>query len=690
MLKRISIVAMAAVMTVCGGAQAQGQGGGKSGRMLAGLPENGIRWQSTWVGGFRVGVMRPGRWFEGGKVAQENLQERDVALGEALKLTVFVGNELERDQVLPAVYCRVQQEDGAGEWKGYLLRLEYATFNAASQAEDRQEWKAVKRKARAPFEGAQENQLVKSRTVVKAFELDLRDWFEVTEEGHYRVSLEMDARTSGVGALAKEAREYRLFDVGINPLDLEPVRDGRNVPMKEGVEERLRGMILAGKPAEEGEGAGKLNLEGGLPNFWPRGYRWANGAGDESEVELLCVTNARQASELDAFEVGSVRAGLEGRIAAEKRYALKLYLAGVAAGKGSQAAGLVLLEGMKNTDRRVVKNVSRSIWVGLMESDGKPADWLVELAMVVIGDTRKATVPGDRQGGPGGGGTVGYVSQQEVELTGALGDLKCARAIPFLIQQVKERQSPEAMSALGKIGGGNDCLLEVLAATQGQVRMMYGTLEPRTFSSAVWALGQLKEKRAAPILLKRMCAPSVIEALEKIGDESVIAALEKVVVDGKGVQVTGSDANVDQGCVSAAKIALAALKPGDTTAQYWALMEDQTMGEFAHHDVLWRIAALGDPRSIPRLMDLIRKDPSGPLVISSVVVLGKFKAKASAQGLIACFDLPIEGDKRGKPGMSPAFYIGRSLENVTGKSFGEDKAAWVKWWREEGERGMEK
>lgn len=530
--------------------------------------------------------------------------------------------------------------------------------------------------------------MVKSGAVVKAFELDLRDWFEVTAEGHYRVSLEMDARTAGVSGGGKAAREYRLFDVGINPLDLEPARKPGNEPMKEGEEERLRGMILAGKAGEKrGDALPKL-VE--LPNFWPRGYRWMNSAGDESEVELLFLQNWDKAKALDGFEPGSVRAALEKRIAVEKRYALKLYLAGVAARKGSQVAGLVLLEGMKNTDERVARNVHYAILVGLRGNDGQPVDWLVELAMAAIGDTRKVTGPRKMHYGPGASFTVGYLAEQDACLTGALGDLKCVRAIPFLIQQVKERQSERAMSALGQIGAGNDCLLEVLAAAEGEMSLRQGTV-PGTFSSAVWALGQLKEKRAVPILVRRMCNSSVIEALEKIGDAAAIPALEKVVADGKGMQVKGSDAEADEGCVRAAKIALATLKEGDAFPRYWALMEDQTLGKTGQWEVISRIRVQGDKRSIPRLMELIRKDPAGPLVIWAIIALGDFKNdKTAAAGLIACFDLPIEGDKRGKPDFSPAFHIGWSLKNVTGKSFGDDKEAWVKWWREEGERVMGK
>ena len=81
------------------------------------------------------------------------------------------------------------------------------------------------------------------------------------------------------------------------------------------------------------------------------------------------------------------------------------------------------------------------------------------------------------------------------------------------------------------------------------------------------------------------------------------------------------------------------------------------------------------------------------LIEMAITDLAMFKCKATVEGLLECFDLDFKEEDVGKgERVSAATYrntIARSLQAITGQSFGADKTAWRDWWREKGQQSPE-
>ncbi len=427
-----------------------------------------------------------------------------------------------------------------------------------------------------------------------------------------------------------------------------------------------------------------------FPEFSRGRFFGGNMSGMESPVVRLSMSNWSLANALTSYEQNGVRLELERRIASEKDDAMKLYLAALAAPRGSAIAALAMLDAMKSTEYETVTSVHGALSMVFHCCDSNPPDWLVELAIAALADQRQVTGLERSNWSQGTRFTISYLADEEGGITRALGHFKCRQAIPVLTEMVQRNQARGAIDALGEIGGGLAVVLEVLRSQEKNVTInRMGLLSPEAFTHAVRAAGQLKAHEAVPILLRHLCHEDVVEALEAIGDPAVIPALERIVANGKPREVQGHTIESIQDSVWAARIALAKLKEGDPLPRYWQLLADRSMGQFARRTVVWRLGSHPDPRSVPHLLTAIKTDPSGSVVNQAITVLSVFKYKAAVAGLIDCFDADFRNREDWKRAYNPEMFqenIAKSLRTITEQSFGPDKEQWARWWREQGQK----
>src|SRR5699024_9876609 len=84
-------------------------------------------------------------------------------------------------------------------------------------------------------------------------------------------------------------------------------------------------------------------------------------------------------------------------------------------------------------------------------AEWKAPEWLVELCLAILSDSRRVT-SGDKNDVPGGR-SLTISSCETEELVWALGRMKCREAIPLLIERVRMRQADwYTLMALGEIG----------------------------------------------------------------------------------------------------------------------------------------------------------------------------------------------------------------------------------------------
>ena len=95
-------------------------------------------------------------------------------------------------------------------------------------------------------------------------------------------------------------------------------------------------------------------------------------------------------------------------------------------------------------------------------------------------------------------------------------------------------------------------------------------------------------------------------------------------------------------------------------------------------------------RAIPLFVNLIKTDSDHWLIHNSIRDLGERKQKAAVEGLIACFDRQFQEETFGKgEHVTPETYpnlIARSLQHLTGQTIGANKAQWLRWWEQNGQR----
>jgi len=384
---------------------------------------------------------------------------------------------------------------------------------------------------------------------------------------------------------------------------------------------------------------------------------WSSMSGSEPDVQLLRISNRELINVLHLYQPAGVCAEFERRMLGEEDPAMKLLLAALAANNGSEAAGLFLMESMKDTDCETVENVHEALKIVLTSHASDPPDWIVELVQAALSDDRDVTGLQNPQ--------VWELAHNPGYLARALGHVRCRKAVPFLIEMVKRTN---------------------------------GDWQP------VEALGNIGDRRAVPVLLEHIGVPAewggippVIEALEKIGDPRALPAMRELVAAKGRLVRNGSppNPNHDQKRFFGARLAVAALDQADAVPRLCEMLSDESLDDGQKRTVIWRLGDRRDARAVPHLIREIKNDPSMLVVVNSIRVLADVKSKEAVQGLIECFDVDFSAKDEfvGKrTTYTPAVYrdhIARSLRSITGQPYGADKDQWLKWWREKGANSME-
>lgn len=418
----------------------------------------------------------------------------------------------------------------------------------------------------------------------------------------------------------------------------------------------------------------------------PEENRW-----EQARLLRFDRSNWHLAVALRSYDPLGARREMERRMRQDDDRLSALYAASLAAWLGSPDAALRLLEALKESDFEHVVNAHAALKLALREFKTDPPEALVELAMAALSDQRYATGLEKTNFSRDTVLKLSYLADEEGGLTFMLGHLKCYAAVPLLKRMAGGTPpSRGAASALGVLRDerGMAVLMEALRKHESELNIWSGSLFPEPFCRAAAALGSLKCREALPILLNHLCHRDVIEAVEAIGDRSAVPALEGIVAAGKPQQIIGGGPESDQNALWAARIALATLKEGDPVPRWCELLHDQTLGEFARREVVFRLGDHPDPRAIPHLIQAIKTDSSGAVANQAIGVLSVYRHKEAVAGLIDCFDADFKGKADWKRAYTPEMFqenIAETLRTLTGQPLGPDKELWLKWWRNGGE-----
>src|SRR4029453_1986038 len=142
-----------------------------------------------------------------------------------------------------------------------------------------------------------------------------------------------------------------------------------------------------------------------------------------------------------------------------------------------------------------------------------------------------------------------------------------------------------------------------------------------------------------------------------------------------------------------AKGALTQFDLDDGALRLAEMLDDPTWERNQRYGIVLRLGMRPDARVIPQLVKVIKQEPDYYIVDLAIQALAELKYRAAVEGLIECFyvDLKEHGLGKGER-VTPASqrnHIARSLQRITGQSFGGDKQLWLKWWQETGKRSPE-
>ena len=149
--------------------------------------------------------------------------------------------------------------------------------------------------------------------------------------------------------------------------------------------------------------------------------------------------------------------------------------------------------------------------------------------------------------------------------------------------------------------------------------------------------------------------------------------------------------------------ALAGFDKENGAVRLGEMLGDNSFTAFQRAEVAIRLGHRQDAKAIPYLVKAVKTESSYPpdeknefrsyLIGMAIDSLGQFKYKAAVEGLIECFDADFRSITRARESTKrPRSYrnrIARSLQQITGETFGADKQQWLKWWRRRASRGAE-
>lgn len=417
-----------------------------------------------------------------------------------------------------------------------------------------------------------------------------------------------------------------------------------------------------------------------------------------SAVEGLHRSNEPLIDMLPIYDPAGVRKEFDRRMQAEKIPQMKLLLASIAAGVGSEEGALFFLETKKDTDYVTVLSLHEALWITYVNCTGGPSewetaklpDWLAELFLTIISDDRFVT--GLEQGNFASG-TAFTVASRGSQLLFALGKSKYRTVVPLLLERVRRGNTGwYTLQALGDIGDQRaiPVLIELVEAAGESWKRSKRRRFDRSFEQAAYALSKLKAREAVPVLVKYVENPDAIRSLERIGDpralpvlREVVAARGKIVRDGKHVAP-----DLDGERLFAARFAIAHFDSDNEATLLGELLDDPSTTRHQRYNIVMRLGTLDDPKAISFLVTIVKTEADHHILDMAITGLARFKHKAAVKGLIECFDVPFKEQRFGKGGhATPATYrnlIARSLQGITGQPFGADKERWHRWWTEKG------
>jgi Leucine-rich repeat (LRR) protein/HEAT repeat protein len=450
---------------------------------------------------------------------------------------------------------------------------------------------------------------------------------------------------------------------------------------------------------------GMLPFPSHFPPFSYDCSRVVSHSPDASAVEGFYDANRALVDMVEIYDPASVSKEFERRMQGEEILPMKLLLASIAASAGSEEAALFLLETVKDTEYRTVTNLHCALWLTharYMEyrracQEEPPPDWLVELSLAVLSDDR--FVAGLEKANWEAGTSFTISSCETGHLIFALGELKCRKAVPLLIERAKKGHADwYTIMALGKIGDDRaiPVLMQLVEAAGDSAKCLResGGLS-REFQTPAYALSQLKAREAVPLLLKYIEHPEVINDLEEIGDPRALSAIQKVLEAGGKIIRNGKPVNpeLEPERLFAAKVALAHWDNANEIARLGEILADPALERNHRYEVVLRLAGRDDPQVIPHLVRMIKSDSDHYIIDMAIHGLAELKYRAAVEGLIECFDVPFKEEDVGMgEHVTPATYhnhIARSLQRITGQPFGADKQEWLRWWHGKGQQNTE-
>lgn len=433
-------------------------------------------------------------------------------------------------------------------------------------------------------------------------------------------------------------------------------------------------------------------------------YRgFINGLGD-STVELLHGPNRFWIEQLKLYDPASVAKEFERRMQAEKTSVpMKFLLACPAAAAGSEEAAIFFLESAKDTNYFTARNLHYALSIANWHYTGErpdwqrtvPPGWLVELSVAILADSRVLT----------GMEKIDYLRGKAIKVSAASRNTdnlmmlakSSDKLLPLLIGRVKAREADwGTLQTLASMG-------DLRAAPVLIEGVKGGWFDADLYESAVYALSRIKAKEAVPALLADIEQPIAIEALGEIGDPRALPALREVAA-AKGSIIRGGEpvsGELDRQRYFRAKMALSQLDRKDAAVTLAEMLADPTWQRDERYEIVSRMVWLNDPRVIPHLIKVIQTEsqrrntaePNYYIIEMAVGALGELKYRAAVEGLIECLGLDFNAEYLGKgEHATPVTYrnrIAKSLQALTGQSFGGDKQPWLKWWREAGQRSSD-
>jgi HEAT repeat protein len=537
--------------------------------------------------------------------------------------------------------------------------------------------------------------------------IDLSELFDLTRPGYYGWELTLDVAAADLPPDPERSmRAYaHSFQIGERPRTLTITELNAELPALGGASEqaRVRALIESslGEPRQV-----SATEAATVPTLSRIAY-----GGDlspmASRAERILASNHEIFPTLRKLDRGLVAAVFERRMLAEtSSETVKLILASEAASAGSRRGALYLLEALARTDYHFAHDTRSAIAHALYQFDVDPPACLVELAILALQDDRYATdLEANAPPSPLGGaplhwasGTqirLSYVADEQANLTWALANTKAKHALPFLIDRVGRTGCQRGLvGALAGIEGAAAvptllrCMKEGLVSESVRQDSITEMVDD-PLRHALRGLGKLRAAAAVPPLLERLEFVEVVQALGEIGDPRATEPLEELVSMG-GRAFRSNEEILPKRAKKrfvAAQIALVRLTPGARAPRYCRLLEDQSLSEYERRDVAKQMHDSRDPAVIPCLARALQSDPSGSVVNPAIEILAAFPYRTAVEALLAGFDADFEGKSDWKRAYEPEMFrknIGKSLEKLTGKSFGASKTAWRVWWKTEG------